>query len=787
MPDNSNTPAFGSSPLTTLNGHNGAAASFSSGTIIDYNYEWGTYNVKLDNNRPVTAIAASSLISGLLGIKVNAILEAGTPVICVTTTTTGETFILGTLGTGGVPSSQITSSYITAEPTSNVISTLFDPEKANNAGANSYLDGSMPMNLAPGDVNIQAGGGSAITLLQTLASLKASELAKIECFVQDDMVRILNKTFQHISAFGDYNIYNENGSLNVEWKGTSEEFESFGGSSKGNLGLGAEAEGQVTGLTDLPSFNSDGKWRFVNYIGKIGNFIHMFVTDPKAALKQKDEGEEPASGRFGLHVNEDGSFLCQSVSDIVLEKVVKIPVARAKNRWEETPADKEFDPKYMKNWVPMGDEKLWQMSYKLRDYAKWFSEGYCNSGFLGNDRFIKPSCSATEDPSTWAENAEREKVDGAFENVFGETQEAYATIRIFKDGSIVLMDAYGSSVHLTGGNVQIAASKNLLLNAANTVNIMGKEVNITSIDSTTIASTQGSMDIAGNTLARLSSTNGFTILESSMQNRDAVDIAMVKDQRFKELIDQTKLFKDDTNVASVIVSTSKADSKFSNILLASSSGLYLRTKTAFLSAANYIANVGSFFIPGFIKFLKGSYTLFDGANVTFKSIVNGLMGFATKFQLPINTALGPESNSQNSAVLYQEDMKEPEANITDLLGNKLSENCLKDTTPVNISKFKFKEYKEDPKNPLMQSLTDQYLAVTEGSLIGSEVESASTYLTMGTSGQPWPGKNKTMKYYDPTVVWDANEATFKSKDGYTLTNKSLRSMQYDTYVKKDEE
>lgn len=763
------------------------AAILTIGKINSYDYAKGTYEIIGDSGTTnVQAIPATSIISSLLGIKSNYILEVGTPVLILRNPTkSGEAFIIGTIPSSGVDSQTINNSYLNTDPASNVLSELLDKKSATNTGAASYISDSMPNNIAPGESVIQNGTGAALTLLQTFASLKASDLAKIECFIQDDMVRILNKTFQHISSFGDYNIYNENGQLNVVWKGTNEEFESFGNDAKGDLGLGSVSADVISGLENPEKdFNADGKWRFVNYIGKLGNFIHMFVTDPHAVLMKKADGADVASGRFGLHVNEDGSFLCQSLSDIVLEKVVRIPVATEKYRWEETEAGVGFDPKYMKNWTPQGDEDLWQMAYKLRDYSKWFSEGYCNSGFLGNDRFYKPDVNAMDEPDTWAKNDERKQVDGNFKDTFDKTQEAYATIRIFKDGSIVLMDAYGSAISLAGGNVQISASKNLSLSATGNLNLTAKNVNITSIDSTTMASTRGSVDIVGDTLARLSSTNGYTIVESEMKDEDAINEAIKKDQRFKDLKDKMTCCESKKPI-NVLISAKGPDG---NVVINATKSFFAKAKSALFTFDNFIINpLKAFVINKFVKVLNSAAYFMGSAS--FKDYVNSLKGFATKEQLPIETMLGQDANKLKSAVLFDDGMldmylKDDEVEL-EFLGFDIDAKDLSNFS-VTSPGFKFKEFKPEENNKLMQSLTDQFLAQDEGESLDIGVELADkSKLQMGQAGMPWPG-DAQMKKYTPRVAWGSQEEAYKSTPGYDLQQKAMNDASYSIYIQKDQ-
>ena len=60
-----------------------------------------------------------------------------------------------------------------------------------------------PVDLLPGELDLTNLHGVGVTLLRHLASLQAGDLARVECHLLDDLVRIVAQNFRHHSAIGD--------------------------------------------------------------------------------------------------------------------------------------------------------------------------------------------------------------------------------------------------------------------------------------------------------------------------------------------------------------------------------------------------------------------------------------------------------------------------------------------------------------------------------------------------------------------------------------------------------
>ena len=423
-----------------------------------------------------TCVWGCSIFSGLLGFKTSYIPPSGTKVI-VFHTEQVPSFIVS-----AIPSIMVDPGQQDRHMTGPDSPSYHDDQAFASAGGKStpmYAGHKPPVDLAEGEIQLDNLLGVGLSLLRGMASLQAGDRARIECHLMDDMVRVISDTFKHYTAFGDYVISNDGGKLNVAWHGTSYEHEAMGRIQARDPLVPTTDQDTVDMETDLDGTDDDGRWRFDQYIGWLGNFVHMFFTDPVNALGQLAESQI-RPGKARLHVNGDGSILVQSIADIVLEKVVAIPVPIPIRREDDvngnTSGQALQHQEYLKTWKPSNNANLFEMAFQLREYARWLNNSYSMSRFYQMDRDWRVPSEA-EVPLPDVSGAEVDK-RGQNSGIIN-WRVGYSTIRIYRDGSIQTVDAYGNSITTTKVGVQIASAGDLLLQAAGSVNIVaGRDVNI---------------------------------------------------------------------------------------------------------------------------------------------------------------------------------------------------------------------------------------------------------------------------------------------------------------------
>lgn len=518
----------------------------------------------------------SNLIASFLGVNTNSYPEVGSSVLVMRNLdSNGDMdYIMGVLPPKSTAADwESFSRYIGTSSSAPYVG-LNTIDKMNNQGKmDNYGTGSAPMDLVEGECLMENAYGVGLALLNNLASLKGSDLAKIECFVLDDFVRILSEQFEHITAFGEYKILNNDGCLNVLWKGTSDEYEAFNLDKKSEQKEDFEevSKGQLN--TDLENedpekvFYQDGRWRFSQYIGKLGNFIHLFLTDPQNILQHSsDEDTKYYSGRFNIHVNQDGSLLVQSTGDIVFEKVCRIVVPIEKVRPEELDFTKlQLDA--FAAWKPFDKNNLFLNSYAIKDYSKWFSNYYSLATFIGlKDNFeLKPE-SKIEQPLLDEGNQDLKSAKGVDEKSFQKYLERYATIRIFRDASVMLLDGWGDCVHLSGGSINLSAAYDININALNNVNIVGRNINALAKEELDLTAVERGMLLKSNAWMESRCMKGPILIQSSM-NKNADEDSLPDDPEFKSRVenaegngiilktDTSNIYMDSSNVNNIIMNS----------------------------------------------------------------------------------------------------------------------------------------------------------------------------------------------------------------------------------------
>lgn len=717
---------------TTLPKTNINNLSIDEGVVIAYNLHSGNYTLTSASHPRLDCIWVAGFLSSFLGVKVNGKLENGSKVLYIYDSSRNIGYIIGSVPTMPPNLSLQSANYIgsSGETLADTSETLSTDNKISNKNLNATNDGSMPMDLIEGELSLSNSKGPALNILSFLSSIQGSALAKVECHVMDDMVRILSNTYENISAFGDYKIYNEKGALNVEWHGTSYEHESFDLESNNKPKVENFENNNITNIEDEEkAFYGDSKWRFSTYIGKLGNFIHLFITDPNRMLEKSSTSTLP--GRLKFHINEDGTILIQSVADIIFEKTPNIPVPQYNKRWEDC-EDGDLDTKLdaYKNWVPLEGEDIWETSFKFRDYAKRIANVYCNAGFLNNKRFSQPLDSEIKDKlDPFAKNLNKEKVDSKFKEKFEEYNKTYATIRIDKAGTIIVSDAAGSSIHFCGnGDVNISAKNNLNFYAANGIHFMSKDLTSTTTGNIEINAIGGT-SISSKKGIRTYASNGPILLETDFKKEDI-------DNESDLFI--TDAQTDKSNLFGVMIKTNNSSDVLvhsQNILTKANNYVNLSTNVLFKSA--------NFLVDKVLKFTNGLSRFFN--NVLIKNTLQA-KDILINHRHPIN------GSSESGVGIFKDENGElgktfdskgilPETEIKDL-----KELTYKDL--LNTSKFEYFNIEEET---LHENITQQLISTDNTNDGKYESKSILELSVNPAKGYPYPTDKCKLKSYIPKI------------------------------------
>jgi len=322
-----------------------------------------------------------------------------------------------------------------------------------DSGGNPDASGSTSMSMAaatnktpsdvfPGDRGFFNELGMAIALLGFRSIFKASELAKIEAFAQDDLVRLTSHFFDH-------------------WTSRSERClrESPGGES-----LDYELSGEIG-----PNTRS-GKWSGVKLEGAAGDARREF------RIESGDEKPEETLAKKGLSEKFDDSAGVLLERSLVMAGIIKSPVIQVPFPISESlPGDTTFEAGEPDtdgladfNWGEKGDLQM-----QIRDYLAWVLNRQANAALkpMGNSVSIPDSASdaaiGTPDSAPGSDGYLRGDLIGAeIKSATGKSRRVKlgdAWALVMPDGSVSIRDAWGSAISMSHGNITISPSNDLIL------------------------------------------------------------------------------------------------------------------------------------------------------------------------------------------------------------------------------------------------------------------------------------------------------------------------------------
>jgi hypothetical protein len=244
------------------------------------------------------AIVLSSLMSNFLGFKDCTLPQPGTRVLCLSESSS-HTYVLGCL-----PQESLGLEDMPARTVLGAKNALAD--ECNRVGHEentfSMYDARRPTDVVDGEYVVANEFGVLLGLFQQLATLKASELAQIQCFLLDDLVRIISHNFQHYTALGEYSVYHDGKRLMAEFGATHKPGESYGRPAvedEGDKPIFKQEEGHDTDDSkDFYTFEEDERIkaieRFKIFLGSVGDFLHIFLVrpDPEEVRINKHKKEE---------------------------------------------------------------------------------------------------------------------------------------------------------------------------------------------------------------------------------------------------------------------------------------------------------------------------------------------------------------------------------------------------------------------------------------------------------------------------------------------------------------
>ena len=480
-----------------------------------------------DQMHRMQARQLSSILCGSLGFKLSYLPTVGSVVFCYSSSPS-ECLILGM-----VPGADY--GEITPFSTRTVIG-AGDGLKAeahrlnyeDDLGKTTISNLRRPTDLLQGELAISNEFGVLLGLFQQFATLKASELAQVQCFVLDDLVRIISHNFQHFHSMGQFSISHDGDSLTMEAGLTHDPKEAMGipqGDGQAQIRPTLRHEAVSTSddsqdyYTAANGETAEAVERLKLFVGHLGDFVNLMLVAPSNELRALD-GVVPDSfdrGLLQVKANLDGLFVLRSVKGVVIEKTNWIRVPH-RIRSNEDPLgddaaalkpdphlDYEFDNQYRADGQPF----LYYL--QLRDYLSYIQEGRGYRHF--EDR--KQDFVVNDDVEQEQPLDQIYFVDPTTGTTF---LKRTSHVVLMPNGGVSLRDAWSSAINMEGGNIYIQPARDLVLQPGrHLVGKVGGCVTMAARQDIDLSTTQGGVRVKSETSQYLYSRSGGIVLHTDAQ------------------------------------------------------------------------------------------------------------------------------------------------------------------------------------------------------------------------------------------------------------------------------
>lgn len=418
----------------------------------------------------------------------------------------------------------------------------------------------------------------------------------------DDEVRIGSTTFTIWSALDCFRSMNDRGYISGELRESS-----YQGERLGLDGLSASSEASV---------GSESNPRVKEFRGYLGGQRSTFFLRPKTP-------SSPEEGVATEHVSESGKILTRSASGISMELYDKIPVPkRVMEYWDpkgnrddakheaKTPFDFGADPHTVA--MKAYDAIAWN---QRNDYLHF--DGYDKDFDTPEEGDIDTPGDSDRDPSSSRDDLRK-------------NSHRRAGLHIMPDGSVIIRDAWGSEIVLSGGNVYINTCGSILSTAhKDTVIFSGDSSVMKSRDGTVTAESSNGVveihggrhvtmvggtdgaDVGGVLIESLGSGDG-TVSTEVLGTKSTVNGVVVKSMKSGVAIEGKNIFG--LGEDNIRISTGKDGDKRTGSIVVSTNALH----SSFGASATFMSDGGDLRISpsGIVGVTKGGISLLARKDVT---------------------------------------------------------------------------------------------------------------------------------------------------------------------------
>lgn len=478
-----------------------------------YNCIVGAHD-QYDTLSQLQGVALSSAFANMFGFKECLVPQPGSKVVCLQTNPT-QCLILGVIpdvdaGYAEFPSRALHSK---GADDADYVGWTTDPAK---------LD--MHNQGRPTDVNdqehvIMNEFGVMLGLFQQLAVLRGSELAQVQCFLMDDLVRIVSHNFQHYTAIGEHNVYHDGKALLAEFGATHIPAETYGRPC-----IDSESQAPMFQKTDtgdgyeliVPDAQAIQRFRW--FLGRLGDFLHIFLSRPADDVVRKldpSSEDKPDTGLFDIHIGTDGGFHLRSAKEVFIEHANWIRVPQRKASPEDPKGDKAEDIEYedkenyeFSNNYSYKDNPTFY-ALQMRNYVAYVTEKQAYQNFNKHEKDFK----VEKNPGGATKVSEIDKIDPNTPCNLRDWKLRMSGMYLMPNGGFMIRDAWGSGIVSDGGNIYLQPAKDLIFQPArNLVAKVGQFASIAAKKDIDLSSTEKGVRIkAEKAMYLYSHTSGIVV------------------------------------------------------------------------------------------------------------------------------------------------------------------------------------------------------------------------------------------------------------------------------------
>lgn len=358
-----------------------------------------------------------------------------------------------------------------------------------------------PVDSLPGDRGFINELGVAIWLGKLMAQLRASDVAKVEAFWGDNLLRLFGYNMESFTAGRELYAFDDEGEYSEVERWTPFPWEALGAYEPGTPPM-EDFEGDAGGLArdqENSRYEPDEGWqqvmvpRFQTLRGYLGDGVREqgLIRPINPPEINTADNAEPPRGLLEIQKGLDGTFAVRSAKQIILEKSMVMPVPKQLKQPDDPSGDtaetykasNEFGdgPDQTKEPYEWSGDDTAARPTELSEYLAYLFGKY---GMQAVDAHESDWETAEEGDLSIADGVPNELDSELFSGLqfkyitklpqYGEITidqrdshdvryyRTKAGLYILDDGSVVIEDGYASQIIMSGGNITTACQGDIL-------------------------------------------------------------------------------------------------------------------------------------------------------------------------------------------------------------------------------------------------------------------------------------------------------------------------------------